>query len=194
MSDNKLPDYDLLTTELKQAGIAVNAAELHGLLTGMLSGGIDITENDWQAVLFDYTNEGLAWPSHLLQPAKALLTFTHEEVSELSLSLSLVIPDSDDSADVMAIADGVADWVNHFISGIGLSKAEVKKGSETAKEALGDLEEISKLAVDEDDDLKEQAELLEHVIEHTKACALALHAEFAIRAEEPEQPTQPTLH
>ncbi|MGO1296558.1 MAG: YecA family protein [Vibrio sp.] len=191
MSDNKLPDYDLLTTELKQAGIAINAAELHGLLTGMLSGGVVITDKTWQAVLFDYTNDGLAWPSQLLQQAETLLELTHEEVSELSLSLSLVIPDSDDSADLIATADGVADWVSHFISGLGLSKAEVKKGSATAKEALGDLEEISKLGVDEDDDLQEQAELLEHVIEHVKACALAIHAEFAVRVE---QPKQPTLH
>ncbi|MFC3022531.1 YecA family protein [Vibrio zhugei] len=191
MSDNKLPDYNLLTAELKQASIAINAAELHGLLTGMLSGGLVVTDKTWQAVLFDYTNDGMAWPSQLLKQAETLLELTHEEVSELSLSLSLLIPDSDDSADVMIVADGVADWVSHFISGLGLSKAEVKKGSATAKEALGDLEEISKLGVDEEDDLKEQAELLEHVIEHVKACALAIHAEFAVRAQEP---TQPTLH
>jgi len=36
MSDITLPDYLTFATELQSAGLAVNPAEIHGLLTGML--------------------------------------------------------------------------------------------------------------------------------------------------------------
>ncbi|CRZ48673.1 Putative conserved exported protein precursor [Vibrio cholerae] len=50
---------------------------------------------------------------------------------------------------------------------------------------------MSKLGIDEEDDLAEQAELLEQVIEHIKVCVLVLHAEFGVK---PEQDTKPTVH
>ena len=37
MSERNLPEYLTLASELQSAGLAVNPAELHGLLAGMLS-------------------------------------------------------------------------------------------------------------------------------------------------------------
>ena len=69
--------------------------------------------------------------------------------------------------------------------------AELKKASTDVKEALADLEEIAKLGIDEDDDMQEQAQLLEQVIEHVKACALTIHAEFG---QKPVEQKAPTIH
>ncbi len=55
----------------------------------------------------------------------------------------------------------------------------------------GQKEEITKLGIDDEDDLEEQAQLLEQVIEHVKACVLILHAELGVK---PEQDKQPTIH
>lgn len=191
MSDSNLPDYLTLASELQSSGIAVNPAELHGLLTGMLSGGLSLTDKSWQPLIFDYTNDGMGWPMQALKMAEATLDATIKDLTGSSMDLEMLLPDEEASASLFDIADGLAEWVNHFISGLGLVGADVKKASADIKEALADLEEISKLGIDEDDDMEEQAQLLEQVIEHVKACVLTIHAEFG---QQPSESKAPTIH
>ncbi|MFA0567214.1 MAG: YecA family protein [Vibrio gallaecicus] len=191
MSEKTLPDYLTVATELQSASLAVNPAEMHGLLTGMLSGGLSLEDKSWQPLIFDYTNEGMGWPDRVLTLAEAALKVTTGEVTGSGMELSLLLPDEEASASVFDLADGVSDWINHFISGLGLVGAKLNKASTEAKEALADLEEMAKLGIDEEDDLEEQAQLLEHVIEHVKVCALTIHAEFGAR---PTEESTPTIH
>lgn len=189
----KLPEYLTFASELQTAGLAVNPAELHGLLTGMLSGGLNLSDLSWQPMVFDYVSEGMGWPSKSLQLAQQTLDASISELTGTDLDIELLLPDEEASASLFDIADGLAEWVNHFISGLGLVGTELKKSSSETKEALADLEEIAKLGIDEDDDLQEQAQLLEHVIEHVKACVLTIHSEFGQRPQPPEQ-SSPTIH
>ncbi|SUQ02865.1 Putative conserved exported protein precursor [Vibrio owensii] len=192
MSEITLPEYQSIAAELKSASLAVTPAELHGLLVGMLSGGLVINDQTWQPILFDYTNEGMGWPSSVLALAQSVFQVTVNELTGTSMELSLLLPDEAGEEGLFALADGVSDFVNHFISGMGLAGIAIDKASDDAKEALADLEEIAKLGIDEDDDLGEQALLLEQVIEHVKACVLTIHAEFGARPESNEN--KPTIH
>lgn len=192
MSEITLPEYQSIAAELKSASLAVTPAELHGLLVGMLSGGLAINDQTWQPILFDYTNEGMGWPSNALALAQSVFKVTVNELTGTSMELSLLLPDEAGEEGLFALADGVSDFVNHFISGMGLAGIAIDKASDDAKEALADLEEIAKLGIDEDDDLGEQALLLEQVIEHVKACVLTIHAEFGARPESNEN--KPTIH
>lgn len=192
MSEITLPEYQSIAAELKSASLAVTPAELHGLLVGMLSGGLAINDQTWQPILFDYTNEGMGWPSSALALAQSVYQVTVNELTSTSMELSLLLPDETGEEGLFALADGVSDFVNHFISGMGLAGIAIDKASDDAKEALADLEEIAKLGIDEDDDLGEQALLLEQVIEHVKACVLTIHAEFGARPESNEN--KPTIH
>lgn len=192
MSDITLPDYLTFATELQSAGLAVNPAEIHGLLTGMLSGGLSLTDKSWQPLIFDYTNEGMGWPDRTLKLAQQTLDVTTQELTGSDMELSMLMPDEEASASLFDIADGLAEWVNHFISGLGLVAVDLKKASSNVKEALADLEEISKLGIDEDEDQQEQAMLLEQVLEHVKVCVLTIHAEFGQKPVEPA--AAPTIH
>ncbi|MFA0440624.1 hypothetical protein BCU70_07265 [Vibrio sp. 10N.286.49.C2] len=193
MTDTTLPNYITVATELQQAGLSVSPAELHGLLVGMLSGGLGLNDDSWQPLIFDYTNDGMGWPVSAIARAKTILTHAIDELTEEnSFELSLFIPDEDVDATLIEKADGLSEWVNHFISGLGLVSTQLNTASEQSKEALGDLEEIAKLGVDEDDDLEEQAQLFEQVIEHVKACVLILHAEFGVKPT--KQADAPTIH
>ena len=192
MSEITLPEYQSIAAELKSASLAVTPAELHGLLVGMLSGGLAINDQTWQPILFDYTNEGMGWPSSALGLAQSVFQVTVNELTGTSMELSLLLPDEAGEEGLFALADGVSDFVHHFISGMGLAGIAIDKASDDAKEALTDLEEIAKLGIDEDDDLGEQALLLEQVIEHVKACVLTIHAEFGARPESNEN--KPTIH
>lgn len=187
MSEVNYPAFPQLVNELKTAQLAVSPAELHGLLTGMLSGGLAINDNSWQPLLFDYTNDGLGWPISTVGVAESLLKATLSELANDQFELTLMLSESD--SDLFATADGLSEWVNHFISGLGLANQSINKAPVDVKEALGDLEEISKLGIDEEDDLEEQADLLEQVIEHVKACVFTVHAEYGVRPSEDKKPT-----
>ncbi|GHZ96180.1 hypothetical protein VCSRO177_3128 [Vibrio cholerae] len=191
MSKNRLPAYPALANELRSASLGINPAELQGLLTGMLSGGLSLNDKSWQALVFDYTNDGMGWPIGALASAEQILLAMSAQLVDTDFELSLLLPEGEGEEALFELADAVAEWINHFISGLGLSSANLKHASVEAKEALEDLEEMSKLGIDEEDDLAEQAELLEQVIEHIKACVLVLHAEFGVK---PEQDTKPTVH
>lgn len=191
MSKITLPDYLKAATELQGASLAVNPAEMHGLLTGMLSGGLNLSDKSWQPLIFDYTNDGMGWPDRALVIAESTLKATIDEITGTDLDLTLLLPDDGADASLFDLVDGVSDWINHFISGLGLAGAPLNKASVHAKEALSDLEEMAKLGIDEDDDLEEQAQLLEQVIEHVKACVLTIHAEFGVK---PTQESAPTIH
>ena len=88
MSETKLPDYLAFATELQSAGLAVNPAELHGLLTGMLSGGLSLTDKSWQPMVFDYVSEGMGWPSKALQLAQATLDASIAELTGSGMAVT----------------------------------------------------------------------------------------------------------
>ncbi|AEX23143.1 YecA family protein [Vibrio sp. EJY3] len=192
MSEITLPEYQSIAAELKSASLAVTPAELHGLLVGMLSGGLAINDQTWQPILFDYTNDGMGWPATSLAFAQSVFKVSVSELTGSSMELSLLLPDEAGEESLFALADGLSDFVNHFISGLGLAGIAIGKASDDVKEALADLEEIAKLGIDEDDDLGEQAQLLEQVIEHVKACVLTIHAEFGARPDSSD--SKPTIH
>lgn len=190
MSEATFPSYNQLASDLQSASLGINPAELHGLLAGMLAGGLSVDDSSWQPLIFDYTNDGMGWPTQALEQAKQLFLATHHELAGRDFKLTLLVPVNHDSEALFQFADGVIDWVNHFISGLGLAAVNLTGVSADAKEALQDLEEIAKLAIDEDDDLQQQALLLEQVIEHIKACVFTLHIEFS----KPEPVTKPMIH
>ncbi len=192
MSETTLPDYLTLASQLQSSSLTVTPAELHGLLVGMLSGGLSITDNSWQPLLFDYTNDGMRWPDKALKSAESLFSSTVKELTGAGINLSVLLPNDEADADLLEMADAVSEWVNHFISGLGLANVLLAQTSADVKEALSDLEEISKLGIDTDDDQEEQMHLLEQVMEHAKVCVLTIHAEFGVKPS--QEPSKPTIH
>ncbi|MHA2939461.1 UPF0149 family protein [Vibrio sp. RC27] len=191
-SEIKLPEYQSFSNDLKAAMLAVTPAEVQGLLLGMLSGGLDVEDKSWQPLLFDYTNDGLAWPIAVQKKTEQLLRFSQQELIDTDMALTLLLPDGEGKEGLFERSDAVAELVNHIISGIGLIGLDLRKLTTEGKEAISDLEEIAKLGIDEDDDLPEQALLLEQVIEHIKVCVLTLHADHGFVAK--PNAKAPTVH
>ncbi|MGO2342833.1 YecA/YgfB family protein [Vibrio litoralis] len=189
MSNIRPSDYNQALTELTSASLSVTPAELQGLIVGMLSGGIPTDNDNWKTILFDYTNDGMGWPVSAATLAETICAFSIKELSGTSMELTMLLPSDDE---LLNYADAVSEWVNHFISGLGLAGSSLAKLSSETKEALADLEEISKLGIDEDDDFSEQAILLEQVIEHVKVCVLTIHADLAAKPAAPAE--SKTLH
>ncbi|MUK37374.1 UPF0149 family protein [Aliivibrio fischeri] len=176
MSEIKMSEFLTVESALKDSGLAVTPSELHGLLVGMISGGLSLDDQTWKPLIYDYTNDGMGWPDSAIKVGSAVFQCTVAELTAEKLALELLIPSEKES--LMNRADGLSEWVNHFISGLGLVELKLDKTSDALKEALADLEEIARLGIDEEDDLEEQESLFEQIVEHVRICVLTIHAEL----------------
>lgn len=65
---NTFPDYENLNRLLAAQAVALTAAEMHGLLSGILCGG---NKNDsWQVLVHELTNDGLVFTQMLAGPLR----------------------------------------------------------------------------------------------------------------------------
>ncbi|VEI46892.1 yecA family protein [Actinobacillus equuli] len=73
-----------------------------------------------------------------------------------------------------------------ILLGLGLAQPKLSRETDEIGEALDDLEEISKLGYNEDDDNNELLEAGEEVVEYLRVLTLFLHSHFALNVKQPK--------
>ncbi|MDO4431205.1 MAG: YecA family protein [Lonepinella koalarum] len=176
--------YSELEQQLKSAQIGISAAELHGFLTGLISGGLQ--DQSWQPLLYQFTNDNHAYPTTLLNEVTEIYQEIHRTLSDVDgFNFELLLPETS----VFATADALCEWANHFLLGVGLAQPQLDKQTGEVGEALDDLQDIGQLGYDTEDNQEELAEALEEIIEYVRTIAALFYSHFV----QPE-PKQPTLH
>lgn len=187
------PDYDTIENLLRQQQVALTAAEMHGLISGILCGGNQ--DDSWKTLLHELTNDGLAFSQTLSQPLQALYQTTKELLEEGDFLFQLLLPDDDNEAvTVFTRADGLAGWVNHFLLGLGMVQPRLSKAQGELKEAIEDLRNIAQLGYDEDEDQEALAQSLEEVVEYVRAAAILCYNAYSHTAPQAPEKQKPTLH
>ncbi|MEH0873633.1 YecA family protein [Pectobacterium cacticida] len=192
--ENTFPAYEDLNQLLNWQQVALTAAEMHGLICGMLCGGNH--DDSWRTLVFELTNDGMAFTQTLSQPLQNLYQTTREMLEDDGFLFQLFLPDdAQDNVTVFDRADALAGWVNHFLLGIGVVQPTLNKAQGELKEAIEDLRNIAQLGYDEEEDQEELEQSLEEVIEYVRISAILCHNEFTHQsiASAPEQ-QNPTLH
>ncbi|PSW07837.1 YecA family protein [Photobacterium rosenbergii] len=208
MSDVKLPAYETLEPMLKEQGLAVTPSELHGLLCGMICGGMAVDGEQWLAPVSDYANQGDALTdgakmvvrsvfdaasAELGGLTQTLFTSTAAELAEMEFDVDLLLPA--EGSELMLRAEALSEWVTNFISGLGLMGMDKKQLSDDVTEAVAALEEIAQLGIDEDEDMQEQAMLFDNVVAYVPECVLTCLVGLSQRGDvEDEAAEKPTLH
>ncbi|MBY5947504.1 UPF0149 family protein [Photobacterium rosenbergii] len=208
MSDVKLPAYETLEPMLKEQGLAVTPSELHGLLCGMICGGMAVDGEQWLAPVSDYANQGDvltdgakmvvrsvfdAASVELGGLTQTLFTSTAAELAEMEFDVELLLPA--EGSELMLRAEALSEWVTNFISGLGLMGMDKKQLSDDVTEAVAALEEIAQLGIDEDEDMQEQAMLFDNVVAYVPECVLTCLVGLSQRGDvEDEAAEKPTLH
>lgn len=190
--ENKLPGYEAIEQLLQQHQVALTAAEMHGLISGILCGGNH--DDSWKTLVSELTNDGLSFPQTLAQPLLEIYQVTRNTLDDEGFMFQLFLPDdTQDNVTVFERADGLAGWVNHFLLGLGVVQPRLDKAQGELKEAIGDLRNIAQLGYDEDEDQEQLAQSLEEVVEYVRVAAILCHNEFTHPVvTAPEQ--KPTLH
>ncbi|EEX51200.1 yecA family protein [Pasteurella dagmatis ATCC 43325] len=181
-----MPSYSDFSQQLKNSGIAVSAAELHGFLSGLICGGIN--DQSWLPLLYQFTNENHAYPTTLLSEVTKIHQHISKKLADIDgFDFQLWLPENED--DIFARADALSEWANHFLLGLGLAQPKLDKEKGDIGEALDDLHDICQLGYDESDEKEELSEALEEIIEYVRTIACLLFSHF-----QPQTEQKPVLH
>lgn len=182
-----LARYQALNQALHQQQIGMTAAELHGLISGILCGGNQ--DDSWKPLVYDLTNEGMAYSMPLSQQTDELYQETKAVLLNDEFDFQLLIPD--DGITLFEQVDDLAGWVNHFLLGLGLVVPKLESVKGDVQEVITDLRGIGQLGYDEDEDLEELEQAFVEVIEYVRMAALLCYNEFN---SDDATEVAPTLH
>jgi hypothetical protein len=174
MPEPSLPPYSEVDRQARQLDLGIDAAELHGSLCGLISGGKAGDRERW-------LGQALADPDAVPgDPAGALDQMYFASVAALSspeLGFALLLPD--DSVPVSERGEALLAWCRGFLGGFGLAAGAAPALSEESSEALADLGRIAASDLSYDDpDADEEA--LEEVAEFVRVAVMLLHSDCVL--------------
>ena len=164
MTEDNTFDFASVQAVITAEDVKIHAAELHGVLTGLVCAGYQFESTDYLGMINDMFNNGEGLPTKLKQLVKALFADIWQNLLDDSYVFQQLLPDDDDSLVERSHALGA--WVQGFNLGFGLQQKDNAVTSEEVKEVLTDFGEIANLSdeIEEDEDT-EQAyfEIAEYV-------------------------------
>ncbi|BFO11699.1 YecA family protein [Serratia rubidaea] len=180
-----------MSAALNQQAVALTAAEMHGLISGLLCGGNN--DASWRTLVHDLTNEGVAFPQALSQPLQQVYDQIRETLADDEFMFQLMLPEGE-AVTVFERADALSGWVNHFLLGLGMMQPKLAQVKDEVGEAIDDLRSIAQLGYDEDEDQEELEQSLEEVAEYVRMAAILCYNEFNRRQPTAVENVKPTLH
>jgi hypothetical protein len=182
--------YEELSTLLEQNSILTDAAEIHGIFCGMLSGGMPLESQDWKEPLADCVNQGESISKSVEQQLTSLYNDTCQQLLETDFTFTLCLPD--DSAPINERGQALINWVQGFMLGFGLRQADLTACSADVKEALEDFHDISRMDESMPEDEEAEKALFE-VVEYVRVSCMLCFNEMGYSAAD-SQTTPKTVH
>ncbi|MFC4700248.1 UPF0149 family protein [Glaciecola siphonariae] len=161
--------YEQFSTTLSQHNVVVDGAEVHGIICGMLAGGMTVDDQSWLEALADVVNQGDDFAPEL----KTMITSVYNQVCqqfiEPDFALAMCLPD--DASPINERGQALMQWVQGFMLGFGLHQADLSKCSEDVKEALEDFSQIARMDEQMSEDEESEQALFE-VVEYVRISAM----------------------
>ena len=177
MSGETILTYDEWSHKLDQAYVMASAAEVHGLIAGLLSAGVAADGEQMLPVLHDFLNDGQALPQALKTDVIALIKHTSKELQQQDFSFALLLPGDDDS--LPERLEAMVEWAQAFLVGFAVVQTDLSLVSEDVREALNQLTDVTKIDIYTTDDgsTEENDEAYFLVLEHIRMMVLACFTE-----------------
>ena len=173
MSQEHICDPELLSQQLRRAGVPMSASEIHGIACGLVCGLTEDIEALWSQALYSELDDNDVLVQECRASTDALLDGTKVQLRDQeAFSFDLCLPGDDD---VPAYAAGLRDWCQGFLYGFGVAARDNDQElTDEGREALKDMSEISKLDVDAVQGGEDEAAALAEVEEYLKIAALTV--------------------
>ncbi|HBY41059.1 MAG: UPF0149 family protein [Pseudomonadota bacterium] len=187
---NKTADFDSVTQCLTNHDMVVDGAEIHGMMCGMLCGGMSLSEQQWLEVLQDTMNQGQTLDKPVAECLQNLFNQTCQQLVDGQFGLVLLLPD--DSSPINDRGLALINWVQGFMAGFGLYQQKLSNCSDDVREVLEDFSDIARMEEPMNDDEESEQALFE-VIEYVKISSLLCFNELGQSLLDDQQDT-PSVH
>jgi len=184
-------DYKELAHLLDEHEIQATPAEIHGILCGLICGGIALDGNSWQEPFNDLVNDGFGLPAAVKKAVNELYQATSQSLYEVEYTFDLLLPG--DQLPLDERTDAMAQWVQSYLVGFGICQKDLNRLSAELREVIEDFAEIAQVSAefDQEDEIAQQA--YSEVIEYLRVGVLLGYAELGSRPKQQPQ-VKPTLH
>ncbi len=172
MTTQLLLNYDHWTSQLDHHAVMASAAELHGLIAGMLSAGIPADAATILPVLSDFLNDGQALNAHLKAITEQLIAETARQLADPDYGLVLLLPGDDDS--LPERLEAMVEWAQAFLVGFAIQQTDLSLVSADVRDAIEQLSEVTRIDIYTEDDSSEaeNEESYYLVLEHVRLMVL----------------------
>jgi hypothetical protein len=172
MTTQLLLHYDHWTSQLDQHSVMASAAELHGLIAGMLSAGIPADAATILPVLSDFLNDGQALNAHLKAITEQLIAETARQLADPDYSFVLLLPTDEDS--LPERLEALVEWAQAFLVGFAIQQTDLSIVAADVREAIEQLSEVTRIDIYTEDDASDEdnEESYFLVLEHVRLMVL----------------------
>jgi len=178
---NDKVDYDTLDGALRRCGANWDAAQAHGLLTGVLSVAGVSGAPDWQNQVLEGTDQGDALRRECQGMLDSLYQATYWELSERLSEFAILLPADDRDARERTAA--MARWCEGYLHGlVSTSREEALKerlAAEPLADIIRDMLQITRAAVGEDADDETNEGAYAEIVEYLRVAAQLAYEELA---------------
>lgn len=179
-SSSQKVSWQQLSSALNTAELGATPSECHGVLCGLICGGINIEDNSWSGAFNDLMNDGMGLPLDLKNLLKEIFDETANQLVSGEYQLKLLLNDNEQSLGDVALS--LTQWAESFMAGFAIGNESKKKLSKDVTEAIGDLGQISQLDTDVEND-EESQRAFEEIAEYVRLSAIMCFSELGQKPE-----------
>lgn len=187
MNNDELMNFDRAARLLDEHEVMASPAEMHGVVCGLICGGISSDKAVWQDEFNDLVNDGFGFAPPVRQWLESLFDATLNALCQQS-GLELLLPEEDEPLDERL--ESLADWTQAFLAGFAVRQQDLSRLSEELQEMITDLSNITQLDSEFEEDSENEASYLV-LYEHLR---LAVMMAFEELGQRPREEKAPTLH
>ena len=193
MTANKLPSYDAITAALQECQAPLDAAELHGLITGILA----VTHSIKASVIGlhnvipepDSADETIQKGIRLLE---TLCAITALQLDDHTFGFNLLVPS--DEATLAERTDAVGVWCQGFVSGLGEGGLSLQTAhASELTEIIHDLTAISQVDTSGVADSEEEEIAYHELVEYVRVVVMTIYSDIAADTQANKAETK-TIH
>lgn len=174
-------EYDRLDEALRRCGASWDAAQAHGLLTGVLAATGVGGAPEWLNQVLEDTDPANALRQECQGMLDALYQATFWDLSERLSEFSPLLPDDDSDPFVRTVA--LAHWSEGFLHGLvsNASGAALKErlAAEPMSDIIRDMLQITRAAPGDDDDAEANEAAYVEVVEYLRVAAQLAYEELS---------------
>lgn len=168
-------EHEQLNAILNEHDFTATASELHGLLTGLIAGGMFKESNDYLHHMAELFNNGLTVKGSLKSASEQLVTDIFQQFESEDMSFEILLLDEDETLSDQAVE--LLNWVQYFLVGFGFNQRDLKMASNELREIIEDFTNITRMDTELDDSNETQADFYE-IIEFIRVSAILCHQEY----------------